>query len=383
MTTITMTPRERFIAALKYEPVDRVPFQPGHGRESTRRNWYKQGLPANVKDYHAYVRQLLGIEPDRGTPPAMQTSPGIRLTMNPEFEEKTIEERANSRVVQDWKGNICEIGKEFDASYLRGAPDFVTRSWIKCPVESRGDWPDMARRYDVNDPWRIPEDYASRCGRLRDRDYAVGMIFSGPFWQLREWLGFENLCMLLLDDPDFAQEMINFWRDFMARMLERTFRDFVPDYVMVNEDMAYKIKPMIGPDMCRQFMIDCWSTWGDICRSAGVPVYGVDSDGYVETLIPVWIEAGMHWNSPLEVAAGNDLPAMHKRFGRKMAYSGGIDKRAMAAGGQAIVDEINRLTPAIKAGGYIPSCDHGIPSDVSWPNFVTYCQLLAKATGWL
>jgi len=37
----------------------------------------------------------------------------------------------------------------------------------------------------------------------------------------------------------------------------------------------------------------------------------------------------------------------------------------------------------IKAGGFIPSCDHGIPVDVSWGNFVLYCRLLAEATGWL
>ena len=37
----------------------------------------------------------------------------------------------------------------------------------------------------------------------------------------------------------------------------------------------------------------------------------------------------------------------------------------------------------IKDGGYIPGCDHGVPSDVSWPNFMLYCELLAKATGWL
>ena len=37
----------------------------------------------------------------------------------------------------------------------------------------------------------------------------------------------------------------------------------------------------------------------------------------------------------------------------------------------------------IQAGGYIPSCDHGVPSDVSWPDFVYYVKLLAKATGWL
>jgi uroporphyrinogen decarboxylase len=103
----------------------------------------------------------------------------------------------------------------------------------------------------------------------------------------------------------------------------------------------------------------------------------------VGSLIPVWIEAGVNCNSPQEVAAGNDLPAYRRQFGRRMAYRGGVDKRALARGGQAIRDEIARLQPVIDAGGFIPGCDHGIPADVSWPNFVDYCRLLAQATGWL
>ena len=66
-----------------------------------------------------------------------------------------------------------------------------------------------------------------------------------------------------------------------------------------------------------------------------------------------------------------------------MAYRGGVDKRAMARGGQTIRDELARLEPVVHDGGYIPSCDHGVPSDVSWPNFVDYARRLAQLTGWL
>ena len=41
------------------------------------------------------------------------------------------------------------------------------------------------------------------------------------------------------------------------------------------------------------------------------------------------------------------------------------------------------LKPVVQRGGYIPICDHGIPNDVSWPNMIEYCKLLAKLTGWL
>ena len=66
-----------------------------------------------------------------------------------------------------------------------------------------------------------------------------------------------------------------------------------------------------------------------------------------------------------------------------MAYRGGVDKRAIAKGGKVIEEEIRRIEPVIRSGGYIPGCDHGVPPDVSWPNFVHYTGLLAKVTGWL
>lgn len=375
-----MTERERYIATLTFQKPDRVPFMPGYGRKSTRETWHKQGLPPEITDYHAYVRELIGIEPDRSKPGVL---PGVSFLMIPEFEEKVLERKQGTLIVQDWKGNICEISDKFDVTYLRSAIDFVTRKWIKCPVESRSDWPDMARRYDVNDPKRFPEDWPKRCAQLEERDYPSGFVVNGPFWQLREWLGFEGLCMLMVDDPDFTREMIRFWQDFVVKMLQRILTDYVPDYIIVSEDMAYKQKPMIGPDMCREFLLPCWRTWVDLAKAAGVPIVDCDSDGFVGDLIPVWIEAGINCNSPQEVAAGNDLPAYRKQYGTQMAYRGGVDKRKMAAGGQAIRDEIARLKPVIDAGGYIPGCDHGIPPDVSWPNFVEYCRLLAKATGWL
>lgn len=383
-----MTARERYVSTVLFRNQDKPPFSPGGGRKSTIEAWRRQGLPNDVSDYNAYVRDLLGIKIDKTQTPV---SHGVDFRMIPQFEERVLEHHLpkpgdsgpGTLIVQDWKGNICEISDEYDVSYLRSAIDFVTRKWIRCPVETREDWESMKQRYDAEDPQRFPADFEERCRKLKDRDYVSTLCLAGPFWQLREWLGFENLCMLFVDDPEFVQEMIGFWEEFVARLLERIFECYVPDAVTINEDMAYKCKPMIGPDMTREFLLKTWKLWGDMARSAGVPVYEIDSDGYVGDLIPVWIEAGFNLNSPQEAAAGNDLVAYLGQFGTSMAYAGGVDKRAMAAGGDVIKAEIERLIPAIRAGGYIPSCDHGIPADVSWPNFVEYCRLLAKATGWL
>ncbi|MDD5707649.1 MAG: uroporphyrinogen decarboxylase family protein, partial [Kiritimatiellae bacterium] len=232
-------------------------------------------------------------------------------------------------------------------------------------------------------PSRLPAD-AERLGReLAGREELLTIHFSGPFWQLREWLGFENLCMMCCDDPAWVQEMIAFWEDHVARLLERTFESVTPDMVHLSEDMAYKQFSMISPAMVRKYLLPTWRRWGERIRAAGVPLYAMDSDGYIGELIPLWIEAGINVCDPIEVAAGNDLPAFRRLFGRQMAYRGGVDKRAMAKGGRFIEAEIERLRPVIDDGGYIPGCDHGVPADVSWPDYMRYVALLARATGWL
>jgi hypothetical protein len=60
----------------------------------------------------------------------------------------------------------------------------------------------------------------------------------------------------------------------------------------------------------------------------------------------------------------------------------GVDKRKMSRGGIEIDAELRRLAPVIWDGGFIPGCDHGVPADVSWKNFVDYASGLAELTGW-
>jgi hypothetical protein len=147
--------------------------------------------------------------------------------------------------------------------------------------------------------------------------------------------------------------------------------------------MAYKEKSMISPAMARRFLQPAWTRWVDEGRQAGVQLFDMDSDGKVDELIPLWIESGLNVNDPVEVAAGNDINLYRARFGTAMAFRGGVDKRCIAKGGRVIEDEIARIASVVRDGGYIPGCDHGVPHDISWDDFLHYCRLLAELTGWL
>ncbi len=375
-----MTPRRRYIETLTFGRPDRVPFEPGGPRESTLRRWRQEGLPEGA-DWFAHLLEALGIGPEPTAPPVAL---GVDFRMIPQFEERLIDRTATGHlIVQDWKGNVCEIAEPFDVTYLREAKDFVTRRWIRCPVETREDWEAMKRRYDADDPARFPDDFADRCRRAAGREGVLRVGVPGPFWQMREWCGFEGLCIMMLEQPDLVAEMAAFWTAFVAAVLDRLLPRAVPDVVVINEDMAYKQKSMISPAMTREFLLPSWRRWSSRAREAGVALVDIDSDGFIEELVPIWIGAGLNVCDPVEVAAGNDLPAMRRRFGKAMAYRGGVDKRCIAKGGHAIRRELERLDPVVRDGGYIPGCDHGVPSDVSWPDFVDYARGLARMTGWL
>ena len=376
-----MNSRERYIEALTFGKPDKIPFFPGGPRESTIKRWHSEGLPED-RSWFDVMCEEIGVQqdPPSGVP---HSGPDVNFLMNPMFEEKVLEHKNGHYICQDWKGNVCEISDEFDVSYLRSARDFVTRRWIKCPVETHEDWEDMKTRYRLDDPTRYPDDFDDRVKIMKQRDYAISLAVHGPFWQLREWCGFEGLCMLTIDDPEFVAEMAGFWTDFVSKIMARALDAGAIDHLFICEDMAYKEKCMISPAMCREHLMPAWSRWATECTQAGAKIIEVDSDGNIDELLALWVEAGVNVNSPMEVAAGNDINEYRKTFGRDIAFSNGVDKRCIAKGGKVIEDELRRIEPVVRDGGFIPGCDHGVPHDISWPNFLHYSRLLAEMTGWL
>lgn len=375
-----MNHRQRKLQTLLFGTPDKIPFNPGLPRESTLAVWIQQGLPKKV-DWFEYLIEKLDINLNAEN--IKEAELGVDFLLRPQFQEKILEHKNGHYIVQDWKGNICEIADNFNPTYLRSPKDFVTRRWIKCPVNTRENWEEMKERYDSNDPNRFPKNFLEKINQFKSAETFVTLSVAGPFWQMREWCGFENLCMLMIEDPDFVAEMASFWTSFVSNMLKKILQITTFDRFYMSEDMAYKANSMISPKMVKEFCKPGWSEWSTLVKNAGVPIVDMDSDGYVGELISLWIDSGINVCDPIEVAAYNDIVKYRKVFGRQMAFQGGIDKRAIAKGGDVLETELKRIEPLINEGGFIPSCDHGVPSDVSWPNFVAYSRQLAAMTGWL
>ncbi len=381
-----MTTGERYVSALTFGNPDKIPLIPGWPRESTRARWAREGLPAGAAqrsdlavDY--VIREVLGIDRQE---PVNDTGLRVDFRMMPLFEEEVLEHKNGHYIVRDWMGAITEISDRYDYTYIREAKDFVTRRWLSFPVKTYDDWLKMKERYDAAAAGRVPADMAAVGERMRAFSGVTQINVNGPFWQMREWMGMEPLCMAFLDEPDMVREMIDFWCGFVLDVFERVLPFATPTVVRISEDMAYKAHPMIGPEMTREFILPAYRKWLAMFKKHGVAVVDMDSDGYIEDLIPIWIESGMNVCEPIEVAAGNDIVRFREKFGRSMGYHGGIDKRAIAQGGDIMRAEVMRVVPPLlRDGGFIPSCDHGVPADISYWNYVEYTRLLAQLTGWL
>jgi uroporphyrinogen decarboxylase len=375
-----MTPRERNRETICFGTPDKVPLRPGGPRESTLAAWHQQGLPEDVH-YFDHLLEVLNIEPEPKVP---RVDTGVSFKMIPQFEEKVLEHKEGHYIVQDWMGAVTEISDTFDYTYIRSAKDFVTRKWHRFPVQSRDDWEQMKTRFYPQTPGRYPDDFEQRCASLRNTSHIVSIHMNGPFWQLREWLGMENLCMLMIDEPEWVEEMISFWTTFVSDTMAPILKHMKIDEMGMSEDMAYKGFSMISPEMTRRFLTPSYNRWIPELRQNGCPIISMDSDGYIGELIPIWIESGINCCGPMEVAAENNLVAFRETYGTQMAYTGGIDKRAIAKGGDVMRKEVYRVVPPLfEMGGYIPGCDHGVPPDISWPDYINYSRLLAELTGWL
>ncbi|NLA59126.1 MAG: hypothetical protein GX855_09545 [Firmicutes bacterium] len=278
-----MTHRERYLETLLFGNPDRIPLQPGSPRESTLRTWHEQGLPEGV-DYFEFLLDILGIDSSAS---GQMVSPGVSFKMIREFEEKILEHKDGHYIVQDWMGAITEISDEYDYTYLRVAKDFVTRKWHKFPVETRADWDEMKRRYDPKSPGRYPDNFDDFCQSLGKNGEVVHLAVNGPFWQLREWLGLESLCIFMITDPEFVHEMIEFWTDFVSETMKPILEKVRLDYVLIQEDMAYKGHSMISPQMTREFLVPAYERWISQLKQARCSVIAVDSDGYIAELIPI------------------------------------------------------------------------------------------------
>jgi len=360
-----MNRRERFLQTMMFGSPDIPASADYFAYQSTRERWEAEGLP-----HDADLNTYFGMDFD---PFAWRVS-AWPLTLMPDFGESELERNAGYIVTRRSSGAVVKS--------LVNTPPPAMPQFLRYPLESRAEWEEYRRRLDPDTPERVPPEVAELAGNSAARDYPLGMWVGGTYGYMRDWWGVENLSMLFFDDPALIEEMIEWITHCSLRMLDRVLATGIQlDWVMFWEDLAYKTGSLISPAMFRKYCLPYYKKVMARVRAAGIPVAMVDSDGNIEKIIPLWLEAGVTVMHPMEVAAGMDVVKFRKEYGKRIGFFGGIDKRVLATTRDRIrAAVVPILEECFSAGGFIPACDHGIPPDISLENYRYYRELVMEVS---
>src|SRR5450759_2317962 len=356
-----MNDLERFHATMNYAPRDRAAFHEFFWPTwpETEERWNREGGYQPGKNPFGCDRWEFHFQCFFPDPP---------------FAREIVEEDEKYVTYVDPQGIVQ---KEFKKNPASSMPMFV-----RFPVETREQFrkfwkermqPDLASR--------IGPDWRAQLRAHRDRDYPYIVLadrWGGFFGSLRNLVGVETLCTLFYDDPAWVEEMMDADADFLIGMLGQILEETSIDVFGFWEDMGYNAGPLISPAMVRKYMLPRYRRVVDFARARGVKLFWLDSDGKVDTLVPVWMDAGIDIIYPWEVQAGMDANQIRKRFGRQLRLWGGVDKRALVRGRKEIDAEIAYRKPLIDAGGYIPMLDHSAPPDIPYDNYCYFMERLVE-----
>lgn len=366
-----MNQRERFIATMHYQPVDRSPIMDfGFWRE-TLPVWHDQGLPESVNQENSEAFFGMDVGPEN-----MARAVGATPDLAPSFEHVILEDYGD-QVLEQQEDGVRVLRRKFMGSIPQPQEHLLVdrESWRKHYVP----------KLDPENPARYPADWDERVAFWLnpERDVPIALQGGSLYGRIRNWVGMEKLAYIIYDDPAFFEEMVITVTDCIIGTLTRCLETGAKfEGCSMWEDMAYNAGPLISPRHFKKYLVPQYRRITDLLHKHDVDVCWVDCDGNIELLMPHWLDAGINCMFPLEIGTwGADPLKYRKEYGREMLIMGGFDKHILAESKKAIEAEVHRLTPLVEEGGYIGFCDHRVPPDVPYENYLHYLSTVRTAWG--
>ena len=297
---------------------------------------------------------------------------------NPVFEEKVLEDQGEYELVQDFAGRSVKCFKGRRSGFM---PEYVDH-----PVKDQKSWEEKCLwRMDPSNPAR--KEGIAKAVENAKKAAAEGQIICanlvGGYMYLRSLMGPVELLYFFYDNPGLIRHCMETWFCLADAVYTEMQKEIVFDEVFIGEDICYNHGFLISPEMIREFLFPYYQQLLSNIKTRQLDrtrhiYFQVDTDGYSDPAIPLYKELGMDYLSPFEVASGCDVVRTGREY-PELLIRGGFDKRILAAGKDAIDREVDRIMPVMKArGGYIPTCDHGVPEEVSFENYMHYRKRMVE-----
>jgi len=370
-----MTQKERLNNILLYKQVDRPPFMEIALWEQTVERWRAEGLPDAAASADLLSgNEYFGLE---GYDIVL-----FNLTFpQPCPDDRMISEGERYVTFTDGMGRKRIALKEGTVRGMRTSMD----RYVEHPLQTREDFQRIRKGYETHFEGRLPEDWGGTQAALKssarpsmflDRYFAS----FGYYSMLRNWMGTEGLSYMFYDDPDLVHDCLSFLTEFITTFLTIPLSEVSFDLYYIHEDLAGRNGPLLSPELFKRFFLPHYTIFIEFLKSHGVRNIIVDTDGNFEVLIPLFLESGVEGFGPIEVAAGLDPLHLRRKYGNTFFMIGGIDKRVLTEGRDAMKRELKRvIPPLLEQGGFIPTIDHSIPPDVRLDSFKYYLEMKWKA----
>ena len=344
-----MTGKERFSRILKHEPVDRIGLYE-HFWGDTYDAWWGAGkLPQGMP-----FEDHFGFD--------MQECWAFQVMADLDFERQIVSETEDTITYLDGNGAVLRRHKHHD----------TTPEHVDFRVKERESWESLikpllkpeARRINF-EGYRAEKKRAAEAGRF--------FMWAGlnVFECIHPVCGHENMLVGMALDPEWVFDMADTYANLLVDMQKQLFeQEGPPDGIWYYEDMGFKNSPFMSPTMYRELIKPAHVKTIGYAKSLGLPVV-MHSCGFIEPLLPDMIDAGIDCLQVIEIKAGMDLLKLHKLYGDRISFMGGIDVRALYSNDRAVIDrELESKIPIVKQGyNYVVHSDHSIPKTVDYETF--------------
>lgn len=323
-------------------------------------------------DYNAYLSKVFSFDE-----PAIHNLQGLgwcESAFMPHFEEKILEDRGEHELVQDFAGR--------SVLFFKGRRSGFMPEYLDHPVKDRKSWME-------NVQWRLLPEAPGRIERARenawkakaaqDKGEVIVQRAIGGYMYLRSLIGPADLLYKFYDDPKLIHSCMETWLALAEAVTAEHQKEVSFDELFLSEDICYNHGCLISPEMMQEFLFPYYRRLIDGVqkRNHGRKLHiQIDTDGRADNVIDLYRGIGMDYMSPFEAAAGCDIISASQRY-PELLLSGGIDKRKIVEGGDVLRRYLDTIMPPLrKRGGYIPTCDHGVPEETSFENYMLYRSLM-------
>ena len=348
-----MTSRERVQIALHNGIPDRVPYQDVFWATTIER-WRTEGLPAGVNPYDHFGCEMARLSAD--------------YTLQMPVE--TIEQTGHHHVYRDANG---ATRKDLNTA------DGWTPGWIDFAIRNRDDWFRLKKRGQFH-PSRIPANIRQAFDAARAKDRFVSFSVHACFHPTWHKIGLDTMLVWMIEDPDLVTDMFATHTQLIIDMYEALRAQGIAfDGAWLSDDLGYRNAPLISPAMYKSLVLPHHQK---LCRrfaQDGLKTI-LHSDGNVEPLIPLFLDAGFAALHPLEAKVDAlDVRKLKPAWGDRLVLFGNIDVRKLAGTREEVEEEIRTKVGQGKiGGGYLFHSDHSVPNDVSLDNYRFALDMLKK-----